>query len=314
VVEYVAAQLRVAPYFNVYSWLFCNWKWTSTTTDTADTVSPKDLSYDKICDLTTGSLFPRFFWLTGRAQESEANFWKAFAYSEIMAVPLYSQVGTLLDQVHVYQSSIHSERLSTESIVSVVKSLETCREIVKSITAALVAYVKPELINAQDFLQMQATAHYAGTTAGASGFQLPCMVLLDTLIGVDYARLSLELQETRQENIDEMCPQVRTLIFGVVRPGAQGLRDFIASVDCPLQRKQLMMAFNGVVQELVFWRSRHRNQAGNYVKTCTVTTGRTHEEMEGNVHGTFMKEMCTIIAATQATLFAVEPCHRRRSL
>merc|ERR1712238_135099 len=106
-----------------------------------------------------------------------------------------------------------------------------------------VAYVKPELIVVQDFLQMQATAHYAGTTAGASGFQIPCLVLLDTLLGVDYSRVSLELQETRQENLEEMCPHVRALIFGVVRPGAQGVRDFISSsVDCcPLQQQQLML-------------------------------------------------------------------------
>ena len=298
VVEYVASELGVAPYFNVHSWLFCNWKWTPTTTE------PEDLSYDKICDLTTGSMSPRFFWLTGPAQESEVNFWRAFAYSEFMAVPLYGQVGTLLDQVNAYQAS--TEGPSAQSIATVLQSLSTCRDIVKNITAALVAYVTPELIVAKDFLQMQDTAHYAGTTAGASGFQAPCMVLLDTLVGMDYSRLSHELQETRRENIDEMCPQVVALIFGVVRPGARGLRDFIGSIVCPLQRKQVQVAFNGVAQELVFWRTSHRNQVVNYVKASTITTGRTNDNMEGGVHGTFMKERRAIIVATKATLFDIE--------
>ena len=153
---------------------------------------------------------------------------------------------------------------------------------------------------------MQDTAHYAGTTAGASGFQAPCMVLLDTLVGMDYSRLSHELQETRRENIDEMCPQVVALIFGVVRPGARGLRDFIGSIVCPLQRKQVQVAFNGVAQELVFWRTSHRNQVVNYVKASTITTGRTNDNMEGGVHGTFMKERRAIIVATKATLFDIE--------
>lgn len=66
-VEFVADRLGVAPYFNVYSWLFCNWKWTPTAEFARDVDLAEDLTYEKMCDLTKGSLSPRFYWLTGAA-------------------------------------------------------------------------------------------------------------------------------------------------------------------------------------------------------------------------------------------------------
>ncbi|CAB9511947.1 expressed unknown protein [Seminavis robusta] len=294
-VEFVAKRLGVAPFFNVYSWLFCNWRWTP-----SSAAVNEGLTFDKICNLQAGSMSPRFYWLTGTARESEANFWRAFAYSELMAIPMYGAIGNLMDQVKKHHQQ-HAPP-TPAAIDRVVQSLQSIREATSNITAALVAYGTPELVDAQQFVQMQNTAHYAGTTAGASGFQAPCMVLLDTLLGVDYSAVSVELQETRHENIAEMLPEVVRILFGIVRPGARDLRQtFIPNIVCPEQRQRVQTAFNGVADELILWRSCHRSRAGKFIQASTVTTGRTNEDMSANVHSTFRKEMSSIIAATKAT-------------
>jgi hypothetical protein len=82
---------------------FYNWKWTPAESPSIGklmgTKEEDTLTFAKICDLNAGSISPRLFCLTGPAQETEANFWRAFAYSEFMAVPMYREVGKLIDEV-----------------------------------------------------------------------------------------------------------------------------------------------------------------------------------------------------------------------
>jgi hypothetical protein len=291
---------------------FCNWKWTPADSSThmeklMGRKKEETLTHEKICDLNAGSISPRFFWLTGPAKESEANFWRAFASSEFLAVPMYGEVGKLIDEANKIKYDNHAGNLPTpESISNVLKSLKKIRDITHNIAAALVARVTPQLIDQQHFRQMQYTAHFAGATAGASGFQVPCIVILDTLLGVDYSNLSEDLQETRDENIAEMLPEVVRLVFDAVRPGAKALREFIESVASKDKNIELKTACNAIGEEFLTWRRSHRARAGTYLEASAVTTGRTNGDMGEDVHGKFLDEMCTITLATKATLFELE--------
>ena len=123
----------------------------------------------------------------------------------------------------------------------------------------------------------------------ASGFQSPAMVMLDALSGIDFSSLPADMQESQSDNISLMLPEVVSIVFGVVRPGAKGLcKLFMASIAaCPDRRRAVVESFNnGVADEFIMWRSRHRSRAGKYIKESAVTTGRSNEEqdMGGDVH------------------------------
>jgi hypothetical protein len=148
----------------------------------------------------------------------------------------------------------------------------------------------------------QKTAHFAGApTASASGFQAPCIIILDMLLGVDHSTLTKNLQQFRDDHIEDI-PEVISLLFSIVRSGGKALREFIGSVPSKEKRIELNTAFNAIGEELLMWRSSHRARAGKFVEASNITTSRTNEEMGGDVHGTFLREMSTIIAATKATL------------
>ena len=151
----------------------------------------------------------------------------------------------------------------------------------------------------EPFLQMQNTAHFAGESAGASGFQAPCIVLLDVLMGVDHSRESEKLQEARSKNLDEMHPKVLRLIYDKVGPSAPLLRDFILAFEGTSKGDELRGAFRGVLDELVMWRSSHRARAVQWLASSTVTTGRTAEDVDSEVAATFRAEMDEIIQSTK---------------
>ena len=297
-VEFVAERLDVAPYLTLYTWVFCNWKWTPASRNPESSDLP--LTHKDMCDRSKGSLSPRFSWFTGAARESEANLWRAFAYSELVAIPLYGEIGKIMDEVTAFQSDTTADSPSSSSIESVHRSLEVIRDATKNLTAALVSCVNFDLIDGKHFMQFMSTAHYAGTDAGASGFQSPAMVMLDAFLGIDFSLLPVDMRESRSDNIAQMLPEVVTIIFGVVRPGAKGLRKFLASIACPDQQRAVTESFNGVADQIIMWRSRHRSRAGNYIKESPVTTGRSNADMGGDVHSTFLTEMNTIIAATKS--------------
>jgi hypothetical protein len=221
---------------------------------------------------------------------------------------MYGEVGKLIDEANKVKTDNEEGNLPTPgSIANVLKSLKKIHDVAHNITAVLVARLTPELVDARHFRQIQHTAHFAGAdTAGASGFQAPCIVILDFLLGVDDSNLPDGIQQTRRENTDEMLPEVLNLLADIVRPGAKALREFIESVPSKKERIELKTAFNAVGEELLMWRRSHRARAGTYIETSTVTAGRTSGEMGGDVHGTFMDEMNTILLATKATLFELE--------
>ena len=180
VVELLAERLEVAPFLNCYTWLFCNWTWEPKASSAAQLIrdaassflllrrrkgeggasdlfppsKPLPLQQSDLLDAAVGQLSPRFFWLTdGSGRESEANFWRSFAYSEMVAVPLYGLAGRLLDQVESYASSTrdhhhHGTPLppSDEAAATVLDCLKQIKDITHNITAQLVLRVTMDQI------------------------------------------------------------------------------------------------------------------------------------------------------------------------
>ena len=167
--------------------------------------------------------------------------------------------------------------------------------------AALVSFVRPDLIKFDHFSLYMSTAHYAGTSAGASGYQMPCIVVLDSLLATDYEMLPQELQSNRQANIEKMQPKVASLILDGVLSRSNSLKRLIAGITCPALRREVEQAFNSIADELNKWRGSHRARAGKFLKTSAVTTGRSEEAMGGEtVHASFLREMNEIVRVTKA--------------
>eukprot|EP00931_Biecheleriopsis_adriatica_P115044 TRINITY_DN90891_c0_g1_i1.p1 TRINITY_DN90891_c0_g1~~TRINITY_DN90891_c0_g1_i1.p1 ORF type:complete len:511 (+),score=90.70 TRINITY_DN90891_c0_g1_i1:93-1535(+) len=279
--EQLSVKLGVQPYLNLTTWIFFNW--TTTGTDNYQYLSehPEMLKM-------------RFQWFQGAAGRTEQNFWRAFAISEMQAVPMYEAVSFLLEALDVGDEGIMAKSLCTVSLV------------VQRQTAAFKNHVREECIDVAFFNQMQNTAHFGMASAGAGGFQLPWIILLDALLGK--GNLPAKTQQVREENHLELHVSVRSLVE-IVKGRAPVLRTAIIASTNP----ELKEAFNGVVSAFTKWRATHRARAANWLENSTVTTGRDNQDMEGDVKRTFQKEMDHIIAATKARAICLpsatrEPC------
>jgi len=260
----------VKPYLNLSTWIFFNWR-----SDGA--------SFQQLVEKPE-LLRMRFQWFRSVAGETEQNFWRAFAISELHAVPMYGALGWLF------------EGLATGDEKLMAESLRTVGQVLENLTAVFKSNVKPELIDIDFFNQLQNTAHFGMASAGAGGFQLPFIMLLDALLGVWGAgNIPLKTEEVWEENGREIHQSLRSLIQ-LVEDKAPVLRAAVAASSDPALKE----SFDAVVRGFTKWRATHRARAARWLETSTVTTGRDNEDMEGNVRKTFQKEMDHIIAATRA--------------
>jgi len=234
-------------------------------------------------------LSPRFTWLVGPERESEVWFWRAFALSEAYAMPIYGEVGRILD-------SLSGPEPQWEKVGALKERLEAIADVLDNLKIILEKYVNKEHISIDSLNKLQKTAHFAGTTAGASGFQIPFMVLLDALLGTNYDSVPKELKETRGENICEMNQHLVDVINSCVAPRSKDLRAFVLESDS----SDLKDAYQKVCHKLVIWRGSHRARAAQFLENSLVTTGRTAEDMKHTVRETFQNEMNSIIHATAA--------------
>eukprot|EP00929_Paragymnodinium_shiwhaense_P074951 TRINITY_DN38335_c0_g1_i1.p1 TRINITY_DN38335_c0_g1~~TRINITY_DN38335_c0_g1_i1.p1 ORF type:complete len:638 (-),score=100.35 TRINITY_DN38335_c0_g1_i1:533-2446(-) len=265
----LSTMLGVNPYLNLTNWVLFNWE----TDDNAD--------YQRLVE-NPALLKMRFQWFRGVAGRTEENFWRAFAISEVHAVPMYGAVGSLFEAF--------AER-DEETMTS---SLQTLSAVLQNLIAVFSASVKPELIDIAYFNQMQNTAHFGMASAGAGGFQLPWIMTLDALLGV--GNLPAKTREVWEENLQEVHASLRHLVRDSVLETAPALRKAIAAASDPALRD----AFNEVVSTFVKWRAMHRARASKWLEPSTVTTGRDYADLEGNVKASFHKDMDHLIASTRA--------------
>jgi len=283
-------KLEVNPFLNVFTWLFCNWTWKPTKKHT----NPNNPTYE---DLLTGVMSPRFYWSVGDSRRSEENFWRAFMYSEVHAIPMYGAVGKVLEIVQSNSAGAKEKEPPEEVAIDIVlSSLRIIQRAMHNIAANMETRVDTDLINVEDFIEMQNTAHYAGTSAGASGFQSPFIILMDAFLGIDYSKVPVHLQATRIENLEEVYPNLLTLVNDCVVPSLPILKDFAQrSGQYPLFRDIV----NVIIDKLQAWRVSHRGRAQQWLKESAITTGRTNEGMHKDVRSTFLNEMDDIVKATK---------------
>mmetsp|Transcript_71313 Transcript_71313/g.183835 ORF Transcript_71313/g.183835 Transcript_71313/m.183835 type:complete len:491 (-) Transcript_71313:169-1641(-) len=263
VLETLTGILGVRPYLNLTNWIFFNWHMVGE-------------------GGREEALQMRFSWFRGEARPTEANFWRAFAVSEMCAAPMYGDIASLF------------ENLGDD--VLTVESLQKIQKVVRKIRKVFTDSVTTQLIDVDYFNRMQNTAHFGSASAGAGGFQLPFILVLDALLGLTLAGMPAKTQRVWEENLGEVPAPMRALITDVVRPEGQRLREYVQRSSSAA----LQAAFNGVVKEFVMWRATHRSRASQWLETSSVTTGRINDDMENDVKGTFMKEMDHMIQSTKA--------------
>lgn len=266
--EQLAVKLGVRPYLNLTNWILFNW-----TTD-------GEASYLHLVQHPE-KLKMRFQWFRGAAGHTEQNFWRAFAISEVYAVPMYGAFGWLFEALAVGDEEM------------MVESLQTVGLVVQTLVATFKSHVKQDRINVSFFNQLQNTAHFGMASAGAGGFQLPFIMLLDALLGV--GNFPTKTQQVWEENQHEVHRSFASFV-DLVKERAPALRAVVIASSNP----DLKKAFDGVVKAFTIWRATHRARAANWLETSSVTTGRDNEDMERDVKRTFQKEMDHMIIATKS--------------
>lgn len=266
--------LGINPFLNLTAWVLLNW-----------TTAAPHTRFDAIAS-NPNDLKMRFQWFSGAAGQTEQNFWRAFAISEMCATPIYRVIGDLLNALATNRRQLMRQRL--DDIAGVLKRLIDIFR----------ALVTPELIEINDFNKLQNTAHFGMASAGAGGFQLPFIIVLDALLLVDGndggCPFTQKLAEVRAQNIDEVQCQIKEFALKFVAPRARELK--MAAGDSP----DVGESYNKVVSAFVHWRSLHRSRAAKWLAPSLVTTGRSNDDMGGCVLSSFRADMDEIIRATRA--------------
>merc|ERR1712176_1506279 len=111
--------LGVRPYLNLTTWILFNW------------VTDGEASYTRLVE-NPEKLRMRFKWFRGEAGRTEENFWRAFAISEVHAVPVYGAIGLLFEA--------HAEH-NEEAMVT---SLKTVGAVLRNLIVVFSQHVRQE--------------------------------------------------------------------------------------------------------------------------------------------------------------------------
>jgi hypothetical protein len=203
--ERLALLLGVRPHLNLANWMLFNWR-------TDDSQAEPQM---------------RLRWFRGEAGRAERQLWRAFARSELRAVPIYGAVGTLFRAMDACDEA----------------AAASCLRTLATTLLRLTTAVKAELADAGGGLEeLWLLAH----------FQLPFVVLLDTLLGV--GDLPSKTWWAREESHGELHDGVRALVKDAVLGRVAALRHAVEASWNPL----LPEAFNDAVRAFARWRSAHR--------------------------------------------------------
>lgn len=271
--------LGIRPFLNLAVWVLLNW--------TANEDDSEDLQM-------------RFQWFRGAAGETELHFWQAFAMSERRAVPMYGIIGELF-------GALNSNRRRVMT-----RCLDDIAETLTGLISLFRTKVTTEAIGINDFNKLQNVAHFGMASAGAGGFQLPFIVVLDALLfahdgrnrrhgGGDCPFFSAKLEEVRALNLDEVPNPIKEFALKFVAPRARELRDAAAAFA------DVGESYDKVVSAFVHWRSLHRSRAAKWLTPSLVTTGRSNEDMGGCVLRSFLADMDEIIQVTRAQRVSSRP-------
>jgi hypothetical protein len=210
--ERLALLLGVRPRLNLANWILFNWR----ADGDGQEAEPR----------------MRLRWFRGEAAagRAEQQLWRAFALSELRAVPIYGAVGSLFRAIDAWDEA----------------AATSCLRALATTLLRLTTAVKAELVDAGSGLQHEELWLLAH-------FQLPFVVLLDALLGVG-DDLPSKTWWQREESHGELHDGVRALVKDVVLAKAATLRHAVEASSSPL----LPETFNDAVRAFARWRSAHR--------------------------------------------------------
>ncbi|MFI9235536.1 hypothetical protein [Streptomyces sp. NPDC053079] len=219
------------------------------------------------------------FWLN-EGDRSELELYQAFYAVEAFGVPLYGW------GCHALECAAADDRAGGARALRMVQAV--IRN-VYMITKRLIPR-----IDADEFRRIQVTCGWVGdeVTGVASGYQLPFMLMLDSLFHVNYSHPGVIA--ARANNL-RFVPEDWKAFFRMVYDARPALRTWVhESGDGPLAE-----AYRSCTELFTLFRNMHRHLGGQVLKGGT-TTGRVFESAAAN-YEQFMSEMAGLVDDTAAT-------------
>jgi hypothetical protein len=233
------------------------------------------VSYRDLTDLHR--VYPHF-WLNGVTQ-TEREFYRAFWAIESFGAPVYGWGCLVLECM-----TAGDEELGTFALKCIHGALRNAYFAVRH----LVPKVDPV-----DFRKIQLTGGWVNDdlNGAASGYQLPFMLMLDSLFLVEYSHPGAT---SSRANGLRFVPERWKRFFQSLAARSPGLRAWVDERQCP----ELTRSYQRCVDLLVVHRTMHRHLAGQTLRGAT-TTARVFGSSDENYRD-FMSEMRSIIRDTAA--------------
>lgn len=231
------------------------------------------VSYRDLTDLTR---VRPYFWLNG-ASETELEFYRAFWTVESLGIPVYGWGCLALES-----ASANDAELGAFALRCI---LGTLRNIYFA-TRYFVPHVEPI-----GFRKIQLTGGWVNDdlNGAASGYQLPFMIMLDSLFKVNYSN---QAASKSRANGLRFVPRRWLRFFKALSERSPGLRSWVLERNDP----ELTDTYQRCIELFVIHRTMHRHLAGQTLRGST-TTARTFCSAESNYRD-FMCEMKAIIDDT----------------
>ncbi|MFC9293004.1 hypothetical protein ACFTWH_06365 [Streptomyces sp. NPDC057011] len=218
------------------------------------------------------------FWLN-EGNRSELELYQAFYAVEAFGAPLYGW------GCHALECAAADDRAEGARALRMVQAV---LRNVYMITKRLIPR-----IDADEFRRIQVTCGWVGdeVTGVASGYQLPFMLMLDSLFHVNYSHPGVIA--ARANNL-RFVPEDWKAFFRMIYDAQPALRTWVQeSGDRPLAE-----AYRACTQTFTLFRTMHRHLGGQVLKGGT-TTGRVFDSAAAN-HEQFMSEMAGLVEDTAA--------------
>ncbi|WP_394827562.1 hypothetical protein [Pendulispora albinea] len=229
-------------------------------------------------ELTALDRMDPYFWMNTN-NESERNLYRAFFAVETFGIPLYGWGCLALEC---------AERDDVESAVTALAMVRATLRNVYTFTKHMIPRV-----TAEEFRKIQVTGGWIedDVTGVASGYQLPFMLMMDSLFHVNFTHAGVI--EARRNNL-RFVPEHWKGFFRMIYDRQPALKTWVHEKGSP----ELTEAYQSCVNLFTLFRSMHKHLGGQVIKGSS-TTGRAFASADDN-YRQFIDEMSGLITDTAA--------------
>ncbi|WP_406053892.1 hypothetical protein OG462_43075 [Streptomyces sp. NBC_01077] len=233
------------------------------------------VSYRELADLNR---IRPYFWLNG-VNQSELNFYRAFFAVESFGIPIYGWGALALECAAADDAELGAFAL--RCVHDTLRNVYFC-----------VRHLVPK-VDPVEFRKIQLTGGWVNDdlNGAASGYQLPFMLMLDSLFQVDYSHPGAA---SARANGLRFVPGRWKEFFRSIHDHTPGLRSWVQQ----RQHTELTEAYQSCVDMYTVHRTLHRYTAGQTLRGAT-TTGRAFVSSERNYRD-FMSETGALVRDTEA--------------